>query len=109
MDSREDEDSPPSVSPRIEGATAGLGSFAERAKYIPLRLSPTERRMLRLLEAALSVSEYTDKARPKTLGVAWVANVHLQTMALTPPDRPPVQKVQAPQLKLSGLLLTLLR
>ncbi|KAI0065731.1 hypothetical protein BV25DRAFT_1797799 [Artomyces pyxidatus] len=35
--------------------------FIERTKYIPLRLTLTERKMLRLLDAALQVSEYTDK------------------------------------------------
>lgn len=35
--------------------------FVERAKYIPLRLTLAERKFLRLLEAALTVSEYTDK------------------------------------------------
>ena len=35
-------------------------SFLERAKYIPLRLDHDERKYLRLLEAALHVSEYTD-------------------------------------------------
>lgn len=33
--------------------------FVERAKYIPVRLTLPERKHLRLLEAALSVSEYT--------------------------------------------------
>ncbi|KAJ3013577.1 hypothetical protein HKX48_005663 [Thoreauomyces humboldtii] len=35
--------------------------FLERAKYIPLRLTLEERKFLRLLEAGLNVSEYTDK------------------------------------------------
>ena len=36
-------------------------SFRERARYIPLRLELKERKLFRLLEAALNVSEYTDK------------------------------------------------
>jgi hypothetical protein len=35
--------------------------FAERARYIPLRLSYEERKALHLVQAALNVSEYTDK------------------------------------------------
>jgi hypothetical protein len=35
--------------------------FVERAKYIPLRLTLAERKYLRLLDAAMQVSEYTDK------------------------------------------------
>lgn len=40
--------------------------FLERSRYIPLRLTYEERKFLRLAEAALSVSEYTD--RVDTLG-----------------------------------------
>jgi len=36
-------------------------NLVERSKYIPLRLSPRHRKYLRLCEAALDVSEYTDK------------------------------------------------
>ncbi|KAF5388186.1 hypothetical protein D9615_000693 [Tricholomella constricta] len=50
----------------VLGAQPAIGAkvgewFIERAKYIPLRLTLTERKILRLLEAALNVSEYTDK------------------------------------------------
>lgn len=35
--------------------------FVQRAAFIPLRLTLSERKFLRLLEAALQVSEYTDR------------------------------------------------
>lgn len=38
-----------------------VDAFSERAKYIPLRLSHDERKVLRLVEAALNVSAYTDE------------------------------------------------
>lgn len=41
--------------------------YVERSRYIPLRLTYEERKYLRLVEAALSVSEYTDKV--DTLGI----------------------------------------
>lgn len=36
------------------------GEFRERARYIPLRLTAKERKILRLVEGALNVSNYTD-------------------------------------------------
>lgn len=39
---------------------AASDDFPTRAKYIPLRLSASERKVLRLVKAALNVSEYTD-------------------------------------------------
>jgi len=38
-----------------------MQEFIERTKYIPIRLNLSERKLLRLCEAALNVSEYTDK------------------------------------------------
>lgn len=48
------------------GALPAVGSsvgdwFLERSKFIPMRLTLGERKYLRLLDAALTVSEYTDK------------------------------------------------
>jgi hypothetical protein len=42
------------------GSTVGEW-YIERAKHVPIRLKLNERKYLRLLEAALQVSEYTDK------------------------------------------------
>jgi len=51
--------------PRALSASLGSSStgdwFSERSKYIPLRLTLEERKKLRLVEAAMEVSEYTDK------------------------------------------------
>lgn len=44
-----------------EAASARHLNFMERCWYIPMRLEHDERRLLRLMEAALNVSEYTDK------------------------------------------------
>jgi len=56
----------PGAPVEITGAQPAIGAkvgewFVERAQFIPLRLTLPERKFLRLLEAALSVSEYTDK------------------------------------------------
>ena len=56
-----------SASSSSAGAAAGPGGlpilasdFRERAKYVPLRLSYEDRKVLRLAEASLTVSAYTD-------------------------------------------------
>jgi Protein of unknown function (DUF2009) len=45
----------------IEPEPSKMDDYIHRAKFIPLRLTLIERKYLRLLEAALTVSEYTDK------------------------------------------------
>lgn len=55
-----EEDANGSESIPVTGESVGEW-FIERSKFIPVRLTLPERKFLRLLEAALSVSEYTDK------------------------------------------------
>ncbi|KAJ3243745.1 hypothetical protein HDU78_011812 [Chytriomyces hyalinus] len=50
------------VANNVAGGKVKVGDwYIDRAKYIPVRLTLSERKYLRLLEAALNVSEYTDK------------------------------------------------
>jgi hypothetical protein len=56
----------PGPSIEVLGAQPAIGAkvgewFVERSRFIPLRLTIGERKYLRLLEAALTVSDYTDK------------------------------------------------
>ena len=45
--------------------------FVERSKYIPMRLTFGERKYLRLLEAALNVSEYVCVDQRYPLGIGF--------------------------------------
>ena len=63
-DSDEDEDDSEKageVERVIKPEPSRLDDYVHRAKFIPLRLTLIERKYLRLLEAALTVSEYTDR------------------------------------------------
>jgi Protein of unknown function (DUF2009) len=68
VDAESDDELVASAGPSSEilGAQPAVGIsigdwYLERSKFIPLRLTLSERKFLRLLDAALQVSEYTDK------------------------------------------------
>ena len=47
--------------PSASSHQSQMQEFMERTKYIPVRLTLAQRKLLRLCEATLNVSEYTDK------------------------------------------------
>jgi hypothetical protein len=71
----EDDDSHVPQSGPVMSAQPALGTsvgdwFVERSKFVPMRLTLSERKYLRLLEAALQVSEYTDRIDVIGFGMA---------------------------------------
>ena len=68
--------------PALDDPDAASGDFTERARYIPLRLTLGERKRLRLLEAALSVSEYTDKVDVISYSKSKVQRINKQLLEI---------------------------
>lgn len=71
----------------VGSSALGIGSefaryspewFVERAQYIPLRLQMQERKKLRLVKAALSVSDYTSKVDTPALQKSSAKRMHRQ-------------------------------
>ena len=58
MEQGESSLAPPVAAPSQQSQ---MQEFIERTKYIPIRLTFPQRKLLRLCEATLNVSEYTDK------------------------------------------------
>ncbi|EJT99740.1 hypothetical protein DACRYDRAFT_17365 [Dacryopinax primogenitus] len=56
--------------------------YLQRARFIPVRLTLGERKYLRLLEAALSVSEYTDRVDILSFSSSKVQRIHQQIKEL---------------------------
>jgi hypothetical protein len=67
---------PPERPLRVVSDAQSVTSILERSKFIPVRLSHEDRKMLRLLEAAMKVSEYTDKV--DILASARAKRMHVQ-------------------------------
>jgi hypothetical protein len=87
MDLEDELERPVSAAPMPLGPqpTAGPASrdwFVERAKHIPVRLTLGERKYLRLLEAALTVSEYTDKVDVISYGASKAKRIVAQIREL---------------------------
>ena len=68
--------------PLLDDPDAASGDFTDRARYIPVRLNGSERKSLRLLEAALSVSEYTDKVDIVSYSKSKVQRINKQLLEI---------------------------
>ena len=68
--------------PLLDDPDSASGDFTDRARYIPVRLTLGERKRLRLLEAALSVSDYTDKVDIVSYSKSKVQRINKQLLEI---------------------------